>query len=217
MPRSSKIYWSIDLDYWMKLTPIFPREVFDEILSWQVPIHIVTDHHHLLKYLRKTEFDVLVNSDHHSDLAENLIHGKKCGLNEGTWGNFVIGRKNKKFIWHYPLKMCLSQKSNGGYCHCYKNPFTRYNKYDPKICEWKDVVKRQEFMPRENDGHIVAVGISISSEWTKYTTIEDFTEWCEIAAKEPQVYYPNNLFSVLDKIINPMVRFRKGRNKSPIF
>lgn len=183
-----RLYWSIDLDFWSHIQQSFPIETFQRFLHLKIPIFIVKEHHSLLKSINSGQYDVVLNSDHHSDIAEETFNlytkHLTTPLNEGTWGCHVKHRKGMSFIWHYPCRKCLSHRSNGGYCHDfdYSNPFRV-----PKVTSWRQVFKRQTFAPLDGDGEIVAVGISISPDWVTGRTLSEFEPWYWKALKHQQV------------------------------
>ena len=183
----SRVYWSIDLDFWAKCRNQFSLSFFDDLLRRRIPIHVVKHHHHLLHYIPKYEFDILVNTDWHSDLADDRdlrwdSHSPKLAkshLNEGTWLNYVPGKENKVCIWHYPRQDCMNLGS--GLCHWEgRNPFICGKKQHYQSSSgWQVAMYRKRCEPLEDDGTIVAVGISVSPGWCDMDHFVAFKGWCQ--------------------------------------
>ena len=172
-----RVYLSIDLDYWNGRK--FPEQYFDDVLSLEKPTIVVQQHHYLLEHVKKhqKEFDTLVNIDWHSDIADRIDgkrkFSKQCPLNCGTWLNYING-KNKRYIWSYPDKVCVSGEWQSGYCHIKdRNPFTYENHYE--ICRWSVIEQRYRWFPSLDD--VIAVGISISPGWADTYLISRFKKW----------------------------------------
>lgn len=168
-----KAYLSIDLDYFQQQ---FPAELFDRIAMLPVSKIVVESHEELLPHINKhvDKFDVLYNVDYHSDLAsmdKSKAGGCDFGCDEGTWGNFVKGSLSKTFVWVPPSKGCLSTST--GYCHGkYVNPF-RTKK--PEISCWAATKIEIGKIPLLDD--CIAIGIAVSTMWSKYPVIEAFYQW----------------------------------------
>jgi hypothetical protein len=83
----------------------------------------------------------------------------------------------------------------GGYCHCEKNPFVKKSSL-----EWNLAIKRQLFLPQDGDGQLVAVGISISPDWVKSSTLKTFEPWYWKAIKRPWVKIEDELSASFEKV-----------------
>jgi hypothetical protein len=146
------IYLSLDLDYWQDEW-VF-QELFDELVTLNLPTEMVIDHHHLLRHINTHKADILVNVDCHSDLAES---GGKYGapkLNDGTWGNHVRWRRKSTFVWLHPFTNCMKL------CHCHveANPFLE------DCSEWKMTIARHEIGRLPLD-RVKAIGLAVSPGW----------------------------------------------------
>ena len=194
------IFWSIDLDFWGH-QDILPADLFRSILHRNVPIFIVKDHHSLLEYINDGEYQVILNTDHHSDIAEEWIDEKTgrmtTPLNCGTWACFIKGRQDKTFIWHYPHNACLKSGYGGGYCHSFDNPFRKRH-----VTSWGNIFKRHACEPMDGDGEVTAIGISISPDWTCRKTAKAFEPWYwkMIALGSPLVTAEEELSDCLERM-----------------
>ena len=151
-------YLSIDLDYWNNKKLSKMTNFLTHVLRLGKPIKIVRSHEQLLRDLNKTRYDLLINIDYHADIAEDDKNGNPIPLNDGTWANRVVWRKNGTYEWRHPFKR---PSHYNGYCHVYKNPFT-----DHTSTSWKNVLARQG-IKNINWKNIEAVGIALSPDWTK--------------------------------------------------
>lgn len=160
------IYLSIDLDFWQLNN--FPYSFMEKILSMDVPIHAVDEHHHLLHHIHRFKCPIIINIDYHADICDNDKDYATPILNCGTWANHVKYRNKQKYIWIYRRKDCVRGRCNrdsGGYCNQYpkRNPF-----FVPKpepICGWKKVSKRKSLPTANELSRVKAIGLAMSWEW----------------------------------------------------
>lgn len=101
MIKNIDTYLSVDLDFWgsFKYKKEHVSLFIEDVLSLDVPIHIVSSHEDILKYINKYRIKNLINIDFHSDLCDETTH---YTLNDGTWANFYKYPHTCNFIWIYP-------------------------------------------------------------------------------------------------------------------
>jgi len=172
----NKIYWSIDLDFWKNTQErsSFSLSFFDDILRMNVPLCVVGTHHNMLRDIKRFDFDTIINTDFHSDLATYEYNHCMPPFNEGTWGNYIAHKRDKTFIWHYPNYLACC-KQGMGYCQGtdFPNPFNG----NTKLCGYKRVIKREQCKPLNKDGTIIAIGICISPNWSQTNHVIRFEQW----------------------------------------
>lgn len=164
-------YLSIDLDYWNEETERQMLNFLKKVMALDIPINAYIEHHEILRSVNRAKFDTLFNVDYHSDLCEDSVHGQSpLELNEGTWGNFVKGKKDKTFIWIHPQTTCYINPGSSyedhrgdGRCDLAKNPFTN----PQAVCGWKDAKHRTAKLPTQEEMNTVQyIGLCVSPDWT---------------------------------------------------
>jgi hypothetical protein len=156
-------FLSIDLDYWTDLPEKDMISFLKKIKQLDLPIKPFIEHHEMLKYINRYDFDILYNIDYHSDIVDQP---ETCDLelNEGTWANFVKKKYERTFIWIHPKKSCYM--ANNGYagdgrCDMYENPFTQ------DVSGWWNVKHRKAKLLTEKELETVRyIGITVSPDWT---------------------------------------------------
>lgn len=104
LDEAKKIFVTIDVDYWNPC--VVESKKSDMISAINVAldnmprrkITAITNHHHVLKHIYKSKFDLLINIDSHSDLSY-----KSYDCNCGSWAEYVEDKQDKKFLWIHDL------------------------------------------------------------------------------------------------------------------
>jgi len=168
--KIEKIYLSLDLDFWNCTERINGMMNFlYKIKNLNVPIKVVSEHHHLLPDINSVDCNGVVNIDYHSDIANNYKTEKICELNCGTWANRVKIRKQKDsfFKWIHPNSDDFS--FTRAYCHVPQvesySPFKK-----PGIAGWKNCIKSN--ILDVNLKNVAAVGIAFSYDWLEKNIIK---------------------------------------------
>lgn len=160
----SKIYLSIDIDYWS-----VPGCNRGQMISYLRKSISSTDnvkaflmHHEMLGHVNSSGADTLYNVDYHSDLAD-IVKGvkKDKDFNEGTWVNYVKFSENGFFRWYYPEWDCFMEDGMGR-CEGEYDPFVK-DSYS--VCGWAETSHRYRRIPDPRSMNIVGVGICISPDW----------------------------------------------------
>lgn len=101
--KSVYSYLSVDLDFWgaFKYKKEDVKSFINDILNLDIPIHVVTSHEHILRYINKYELKYLVNMDYHSDICNE---DTQYELNDGTWVNFYKYPSICNYTWIYPAQ-----------------------------------------------------------------------------------------------------------------
>jgi len=157
-----RIYLSIDMDYW-HFRPL-PIDFLDELFKLSVPIRVVLEHQELLDYL--PDFDILINMDTHSDIAENKDDLPE--LCSGTWINYVTFPNKKELIWIYSHRDCIAGRCNNDGSAGFCNESRDDNPFDPdceRICGWKKTGYRQRKPTKKELDQVIGVGIALSPWW----------------------------------------------------
>jgi hypothetical protein len=160
-------YLSVDLDYWgfNKNQRRACTRFFNKLLSLDVPILVVNEHHHMLDDVNSSKCSRIEHIDFHADLSDRprkvqkITHkpfsGGKLYLNCGTWLNYVKWRKRGDLIWRYPTDAAATRL---GHCHYALDPFV----YD--VSEWPKP-RRMLGLRGIPWNDIARVGVAISDEW----------------------------------------------------
>lgn len=115
LDEAKKIFVTIDVDYWNPAVVSGRGHDMINALNFAL-VHMprrkvtaITNHHHVLKHIYRTKFDLLINIDSHSDLCYQSF---ACSC--GTWAEYVEGKKNKKFLWIHDLEREATGCCDGG-------------------------------------------------------------------------------------------------------
>jgi len=163
----SKIYLSIDLDYWANHCLFSAKQCntfFQKLANVNEnvkQIKFVRHHEGLLHHASDSSCDTLVNVDFHSDLTNYYPEDKKV-ITEGTWVNFVSWRKSGTFIWMLPNKSF----EKWGFCQD-AMIFQNFEDLNFKSTEWKKI-KKQIGTKNIKWENVYAVGVSLSPEWLEH-------------------------------------------------
>ena len=107
-----EMYLSIDLDYWNHQGGIKSlKRVISAVKDSGKLRQICDNHKYLLKSIKASGQDHIINIDTHSDIVDlsSLEYWKKewdgkksRGLNCGTWANFIPRKLRNVYEWYYP-------------------------------------------------------------------------------------------------------------------
>jgi len=187
-PIGSKVYLSVDIDFWNHFEPKEAQKdlgcILRAISTQKIPYFICQDHAQMLRHISKfPEIDHLVNIDAHSDITDLCSAEKReeistTGLNEqysmenselsfahlncGTWVNYVRQRKQAKYTW-------ITCEIGGGNCHLSYDPFKHKD-----IVEWKDCqiyAADQDTIQKFDYSSVVAVGFALSYEYIESSAL----------------------------------------------
>jgi len=136
-----KTFFSIDIDYWNRLSDHGLvaknlKKLSEACEKHNVKITAVTNHQQMLPLVNEFQPDQLINIDDHSDLADNTVEKLECG----TWISYVKNRNKSKYKW---IHRCVSEDGccNGG--SVFKGlKRVNFKPYGNKI-EWAKVVNEQ--------------------------------------------------------------------------
>jgi len=179
-----RVYLSIDADFFNSNAAAL-LGMLDMLSGLAERLFIVLEHHHLLPHIRAHEFDTLVNLDWHSDIAGRNEQGKRYRLTDGSWVDHVPKAEQRRYIWLYPTRECLSFAS--GYCHegWSPNPFVNRSRSG-----WGQIGKRKLCRPQSLMGlDVVAVGISISPNWLRPLTELALRLWAAVRNRRMRYGY----------------------------
>jgi hypothetical protein len=178
-----KAYLSIDLDYWVNHgadytdTDIHSYKFFKKVCALNLPIKVVRDHELLLPHINSAKCDLLYNVDYHSDIFGYVDEEEKQKYsseppNCGTWANYVEWRESAAFHWIYPNAHCYHKcgSSCGAYGTCWWDEL--HNPYLSKVIKPFKNMLRSKGCSKINWTSIIAVGISVSPEYTNYLTVK---------------------------------------------
>lgn len=186
-------YLSIDLDYWLSMSPNDPAEkvILDAMESDLVRIIrssiqqrrnvddpfqvlLAKDHDELLPSINESKCEEIVHIDFHQDIAWP-IKGEKFHIHCGNFFYGVGGREEKSFTWWYPtedarsLGICSSLEGRGIDVPEHLDPFRKENFI------FKDQFDRKG-LPRASDLFgVTHVGIAFSPDYCSLPAIEAFT------------------------------------------
>lgn len=186
-----RAYLSVDLDFWNARKSI---DVYflTKVINLKVPTFVVQYHHHLLKHIRKFNWDKLINVDYHSDFCFQSSLAPREKMNEGNWTGFLDSTE-KIFEWRAPTgqERILQQ----GLCDSNTDIWRTRRILSPEYIalyssSWAQVYRKTGFSGIFEE-NIIAVGICLSPNWTK--------------VKVKNILYPH-----FDKFRAPHVDFARG-------
>jgi hypothetical protein len=141
MSESEEVFLSIDVDFWEDPFEM-ARFVEPIVRNKRINVNAIMNHQQALQFVNKSNTNVLINIDTHSDLTTQDC----CELNCGTWVSYVKWRKRGKYFWirsHHDIStgncnFSLSKKWN--YDNDWNETKTEYNtKITPNDFNYKEV------------------------------------------------------------------------------
>lgn len=157
-------YLSIDMDFWSHTYNYTNLKKFmKKVQDTGIKPVVVKYHHELVKHISGMEgVTRILNMDYHADIADISVC-REHEFNEGTWGNYIRLTNNDEFVWHYPLKSCVSMET--GYCHGGSdNPFHKRNQ---GLYNWNHITKKYGVVPEIEFSRVGGIGICLSPNWNK--------------------------------------------------
>lgn len=180
-----KTLLSVDIDFWNYRNN--PEKSLKRYLSRLshlskercVPIHAITNHQQILKWVNKSSARKIINIDTHSDLAWACVDRLNCG----TWVNYVAWREEGSYHW---VRNCSAYSGDcTGTIEIFKDgskplryPARIGSAYkDLKPWDWKNISHSYGRLPKLENLDLTEIIVCESPSYSYRNLISIFHEW----------------------------------------